>query len=60
MFSGYSVGGILAAALAIPIVPEFGFRAMFFIGLAPLVLVLPLAWKFLPGVGLVPGRARPA
>jgi AAHS family benzoate transporter-like MFS transporter len=48
MFSGYSVGGILAAALAIPIVPEFGFRAMFFIGMAPLVFVLPLAWKFLP------------
>jgi AAHS family benzoate transporter-like MFS transporter len=48
MFSGYSVGGILAAALAIPIIPEFGFRAMFFIGMAPLVFVLPLAWKFLP------------
>ena len=48
MFSGYSVGGIMAALLAIPIVPEFGFRAMFWIGMAPLVLVLPLAWKFLP------------
>jgi AAHS family benzoate transporter-like MFS transporter len=48
MFSGYSVGGILAATLAIFVVPEAGFRAMFAIGLAPLVLILPLAWKFLP------------
>ena len=59
MFSGYSVGGILAAALAIPIVPEFGFRAMFFIGLAPLVLVLPLAWKYLPeSVSFLVARGR--
>ena len=59
MFSGYSVGGILAAALAIPIVPELGFRAMFFIGMAPLVLVLPLAWKFLPeSVSFLVARGR--
>ena len=59
MFSGYSVGGILAASLAIPIVPELGFRAMFFIGMAPLVLVLPLAWKFLPeSVSFLLARGR--
>jgi AAHS family benzoate transporter-like MFS transporter len=61
MFSGFSVGGILAAALAIPIVPEFGFRAMFFIGLAPLVLILPLAWKFLPeSISFLVARGRHA
>ena len=48
MFSGYSVGGILAALLAIPLLPAFGWRVMFAIGLAPLVLILPLAYKFLP------------
>ena len=59
MFCGYSVGGILAAALAIPVVPELGFRAMFFIGMAPLVLVLPLAWKFLPeSVSFLVARGR--
>ncbi len=48
MFIGYSVGGILAALLAIVLLPEFGFRTMFFIGLAPLVLIVPLAYKYLP------------
>jgi AAHS family benzoate transporter-like MFS transporter len=48
MFSGYSVGGILASVLAIPLLPAFGWRLMFAIGLAPLVLVVPLAYKFMP------------
>lgn len=48
MFSGYSVGGIIAALLAIPLLPAFGWRLMFAIGLAPLVLILPLAYKFMP------------
>jgi MFS transporter, AAHS family, benzoate transport protein len=48
MFSGYSVGGILAALLAIPLLPAFGWRVMFAIGLAPLVLIVPLAYKFMP------------
>ncbi len=48
MFSGYSVGGILAALLAIPLLPAFGWRVMFAIGLAPLVIIVPLAYKFMP------------
>jgi MFS transporter, AAHS family, benzoate transport protein len=48
MFSGYSVGGILAALLAIPLLPAFGWRVMFAIGLAPLLLIVPLAYKFMP------------
>ena len=48
MFCGYSVGGILAALLAIALLPDFGFRTMFFIGMAPLVLILPLAYRYLP------------
>lgn len=48
MFSGYSIGGILAAALAIPLVAEFGWRVMFVIGLVPIFVIVPLAWKFMP------------
>lgn len=48
MFSGYPVGGILAALLALALLPEFGFRAMFWVGALPLVTVVPLLWKYLP------------
>jgi AAHS family benzoate transporter-like MFS transporter len=59
MFSGYSIGGILSALLAIPLLPIFGWRAMFWIGLAPLVLILPLAYKFLPeSVGFLLAKGR--
>ncbi len=59
MFSGYSVGGILAALLAIVLLPDFGFRTMFWIGMLPLVTLLPLAWKFLPeSVGFLVANGR--
>ncbi|WP_327635965.1 aromatic acid/H+ symport family MFS transporter [Kribbella sp. NBC_00482] len=59
MFSGFSLGGVLAAVLAINLVPVHGFRIMFAIGLAPLVLVLPLAWRFLPeSVSFLQARGR--
>ncbi|MEW6473351.1 MAG: aromatic acid/H+ symport family MFS transporter [Actinomycetota bacterium] len=48
MFSGYSVGGILAALLAIWFLPDYGFRFLFGLGMLPLVTVVPLAWRFLP------------
>ena len=48
MFSGYSVGGVLAALLAIRFLPDHGFRPLFALGLLPLVTVVPLAWRFLP------------
>lgn len=59
MFSGYSVGGILAALLAIALLPDFGFRTMFWIGMLPLATLLPLAWKFLPeSVGFLVANGR--
>jgi AAHS family benzoate transporter-like MFS transporter len=59
MFSGFSLGGVLAAVLAINLVPTQGFRIMFLIGMAPLVLVLPLAWKYLPeSVSFLQARGR--
>jgi AAHS family benzoate transporter-like MFS transporter len=48
MFSGYSVGGVLAALLAIWFLPDHGFRMLFALGMLPLVTVVPLAWRFLP------------
>jgi AAHS family benzoate transporter-like MFS transporter len=48
MQSGYALGGILAASLAIPLIPAVGWEVMYLIGAAPLVLVVPLAWKFVP------------
>ena len=48
MFSGYSIGGILAALIAIWYLEDHGFRMLFALGLLPLVTVVPLAWKYLP------------
>lgn len=47
MFSGYAVGGMMSAGLGIWIVPTFGWQVMFFLAIAPL-LVLPLVVRFLP------------
>lgn len=48
MFCGIAAGGVLAALLGLVVVPTLGFRAMFWIGTAPLVLVLPLVYFLLP------------
>jgi len=47
MFSGYSVGGVMAAGLGILLIQPFGWRSLFFIGALPLLL-LPLMYKTLP------------
>ncbi|ENW88657.1 MULTISPECIES: aromatic acid/H+ symport family MFS transporter [Acinetobacter] len=47
MFSGYAVGGVIAALLGAWLTPSFGWEIMFFIAGIPLLL-LPIIWKFLP------------
>lgn len=47
MFSGYAVGGVMAALLGAWLTPSFGWEIMFFIAGIPLLL-LPIIWKFLP------------
>ncbi|WP_433465783.1 MFS transporter [Spirillospora sp. CA-128828] len=47
MFSGYSVGGVLAAVLTMNLMPEYGFRVMYWTAAAPLLLV-PVLWRLLP------------
>jgi MFS transporter, AAHS family, benzoate transport protein len=48
MFTGFSAGGVLAALLGIAVIPAFGWRAMFWIGVLPLAVVVPLVWRLLP------------
>ncbi|WP_180023011.1 MFS transporter [Acinetobacter sp. YH16044] len=47
MFSGYAVGGIMAALCGKWFTADFGWQIMFFIAGIPL-LFIPLFWKFLP------------
>ena len=47
MFSGYAVGGVMAALLGSWFTPTYGWQIMFWIAGIPLLL-LPIVWKFLP------------
>lgn len=47
MFSGYAMGGIMAALFGAWFTPSFGWEIMFWIAGIPL-LFIPLIWKFLP------------
>lgn len=47
MFSGYAMGGIMAALLGKWLAVDYGWQIMFFIAGVPF-LFLPLVWKFLP------------
>lgn len=47
MFSGYSLGGMLAASVGIFMLPAYGWSSMFFVAVIPLLL-LPLIVLWLP------------
>ena len=47
MFSGYSLGGMLAASVGIFMLPAYGWQSMFFVAVIPLLL-LPLIVYWLP------------
>ncbi|WP_227611018.1 MULTISPECIES: MFS transporter [unclassified Acinetobacter] len=47
MFSGYAIGGMVAAALGSVLVPVYGWKIMFMIAGIPLIILLPLM-KLLP------------
>ena len=48
MMTGYHVGGVLTALLAIPVLPVLGWRAMFVIGALPALVLVPLMLRYLP------------
>ena len=48
MMTGYPVGGVLTAVLAIPILPSLGWRAMFVVGALPALVLVPLMLRYLP------------
>lgn len=48
MMSGVPIGGSLAALLGIPIIPAFGWPAMFLVAAIALFVVVPLGFKYLP------------
>lgn len=48
MFSGFPIGGILAAVVALVLIPAFGWRALFVVGLFPLLVIFPVALRYLP------------
>jgi AAHS family benzoate transporter-like MFS transporter len=59
MFSGFSIGGVLAAILALNLLPSHSFHTLFWIGITPLFVVVPLAYRFLPeSVSFLLARGR--
>lgn len=47
MFSGHPLGGVLASVGGLSILPAFGWRAVVFIGVLPIIL-MPIIYKILP------------
>jgi len=61
MFSGYSVGGVCAALLAIAALPDLDFRWLYAVGAVPLVTLLPIAYRYLPeSIAFLANRRSPA
>ena len=48
MMSGVPIGGSIAALLAIPVIPRFGWQPMFLFALLPLAVLVPVAVRTLP------------
>jgi AAHS family benzoate transporter-like MFS transporter len=53
MFSGYSLGGMLAAGVGIYMLPRFGWESMFFAAAVPLLLLPLILWKLPESVGFL-------
>lgn len=47
-FTAFPAGGVLAALVAIWLLPDFGWRAVFWVGASPIVLILPPLLAVLP------------
>ena len=58
MFSGYSLGGMLAAGVGIYMLPRFGWESMFFAAAIPLLLLPLILWKLPESVGFLVRQGR--
>ena len=45
---GFALGGMLCAALTVPLLPRFGWRALYLVGGVLPLLLIPVLWRFLP------------
>jgi AAHS family benzoate transporter-like MFS transporter len=58
MYTGYPLGGMIGAFLAILMLQDFGWRVMFWIGVIPL-LIVPVIIKYLPeSIGFLVAKNR--
>lgn len=48
IMTGYHVGAVLTALLGLVVLPSLGWRAMFVLGAAPALLLVPLMLRYLP------------
>ena len=48
VMTGYHVGAVLTALLGIIVIPSLGWQAMFIIGAAPALVLVPLMLRYLP------------
>jgi len=53
MFSGYSVGGMVAAGVGIGLIPLYGWKPMFFIAAFPLLMFPFVLWKLPESLGFL-------
>ncbi|QAB01023.1 aromatic acid/H+ symport family MFS transporter (plasmid) [Agrobacterium tumefaciens] len=53
MFSGYSVGGMVAAGLGIGLIPQYGWKPMFLIAALPLIMLPAILWKLPESLGFL-------
>ncbi|TCU15631.1 AAHS family benzoate transporter-like MFS transporter [Rhizobium azibense] len=58
MFSGYSVGGMVAAGLGIGVIPQFGWKPMFFVAAIPLLMLPAILWKLPESLGFLIRQGR--
>jgi AAHS family benzoate transporter-like MFS transporter len=58
MFSGYSVGGMVAASLGIWMIPQYGWQPMFFVAAVPLLILPLILWKLPESLGFLLRQGR--
>jgi AAHS family benzoate transporter-like MFS transporter len=58
MFSGYSVGGMVAAGVGIWMIPSYGWQPMFWIAALPLLALPLILWKLPESLGFLIRQGR--